>query len=89
MHRPVKDTTLGYVVSYPELMKTATNLTAITHLLIQTYLIVGVIYVVVNILLSMLAHYLERRLRGGRRSAGMGTAQGEMDKKETAAAIIH
>jgi glutamate transport system permease protein len=66
----LKDTTLGYVVSYPELMKTATNLTAYTHLLIQTYLIVAMLYVLVNVALSQLAHYLERRLRRGRRSAG-------------------
>jgi glutamate transport system permease protein len=41
----LKDTTLGYVVSYPELMKQANNLTVFTHLLIQPYLIVAVIYV--------------------------------------------
>lgn len=67
----LKDTTLGYVVSYPELMRTATNLTAYTHLLIQTYLIVAMLYVIVNVLLSQLAHYLERRLRRGRRGGGV------------------
>jgi glutamate transport system permease protein len=59
----VKDSTLGYVVSYPELMKQGNNLTVITHFLIQTYLIVAVVYVVVNFGLSQLAHLLERRLR--------------------------
>ena len=34
----LKDSTLGYVVSYPELMKQAQNLTVYTHLLVQTYL---------------------------------------------------
>ena len=58
----LKDSTLGYVVSYPELMKQAQNLTVYTHLLVQTYLIVAAIYVVVNLLLSRFAVWLERRL---------------------------
>jgi glutamate transport system permease protein len=58
----LKDSTLGYVVSYPELMKQGNNLTVYTHLLIQTYLIVAAIYVVVNVALSRLAVWLERRL---------------------------
>jgi glutamate transport system permease protein len=64
----LKDTTLGYVVSYPELMKQGTNLTVFTHLLIQTYLIIAVVYVVINFALSQLAHALDRRL-GRRRVA--------------------
>ena len=50
------------MVSYPELMKQATNLTSYTHLLVQTYLIVALSYVVVNLLLSHFARWLERRL---------------------------
>ncbi len=71
----LKDTTLGYVVSYPELMKTATNLTAFTHLLIQTYLIITVLYVLVNVLLSQLAHHLERRMRTAPRGGGQAAEQ--------------
>jgi glutamate transport system permease protein len=68
----LKDSTLGYVVSYPELMKQGNNLTVYTHLLVQTYLIVALIYVVANLALSRLATYLERRLgtRVRRRAAG-------------------
>jgi glutamate transport system permease protein len=68
----LKDSTLGYVVSYPELMKQGNNLTVYTHLLVQTYLIVALIYVVANIALSRLATYLERRLgtRVRRRASG-------------------
>jgi len=64
----LKDSTLGYVVSYPELMKQAQNLTVYTHLLVQTYLIVAGIYVVVNLLLSRFAVWLERRV-GSRTSS--------------------
>jgi glutamate transport system permease protein len=59
----LKDSTLGYVVSYPELMKQANNLSIYTHLLIQTYLIVAVLYVVLNFALSSLANAVERRTR--------------------------
>ncbi|WP_334171093.1 amino acid ABC transporter permease [Sinomonas sp.] len=58
----LKDTTLGYAVSYPELMKTANNLTAYTNHLIQTYLVIAAVYVVTNILISHFARYLERRI---------------------------
>ena len=45
----LKDSTLGYVVSYPELMKQAQNLTVYTHLLVQTYLIVAAVYVALTV----------------------------------------
>ncbi len=67
----LKDSTLGYVVSYPELMKQGNNLTVYTHLLVQTYLIVAVIYVVVNVALSRLASWLESRT--GERARGRTT----------------
>lgn len=81
----LKDTTLGYVVSYPELMKTAQSLTAYLHLLIQTYLIVALIYVVVNASLSQLAHFLERRLRQGRRS---GRSASRVDDAQERVSIV-
>jgi glutamate transport system permease protein len=70
----LKDSTLGYVVSYPELMKQGDNLTVYTHLLVQTYLIVALIYVIVSFALSQLAVWLERRMstRVRRNVAGSG-----------------
>ncbi|MDT7772106.1 MAG: glutamate transport system permease protein, partial [Pseudonocardiales bacterium] len=70
----LKDSTLGYVVSYPELMKQGNNLTVYTHLLVQTYLIVALIYVVVNFALSRLAVLVERSVgtRVRRNVAGSG-----------------
>jgi glutamate transport system permease protein len=62
----LKDSTLGYVVSYPELMRQGQSLTVYTHLLVQTYLIVAVIYVVINFGLSQLANLIDRRLQRGR-----------------------
>ncbi len=71
----LKDSTLGYVVSYPELMKQANNLANYTNLLVQTYLIVAAIYVVVNLLLSRFAVWLERRL--GSRTSSRAAAEPE------------
>jgi glutamate transport system permease protein len=69
----LKDTTLGYVVSYPELMKQGNNLTVYTHLLIQTFLIIAVVYVLINFALSQLAHALDRRLARRRVAGGEPT----------------
>ena len=66
----LKDSTLGYVVSYPELMKQGNNLTVYTHLLVQTYVVIAVVYVLINFGLSQLASALERRMRRARKSAG-------------------
>jgi glutamate transport system permease protein len=72
----LKDTTLGYVVSYPELMKQGNNLTVYTHLLIQTFLIIAVVYVLINFALSQLAHALDRRLARRRVTGGDAGAAG-------------
>ena len=59
----LKDSTLGYVVSYPELMKQANNLANNTKLLLQAFVVVSAIYIVINFALTRLATWLERRLR--------------------------
>jgi glutamate transport system permease protein len=65
----LKDTSLGYIVSYNELLFSGQVLASYTHHLIQTYIIVAVIYLVVNGSLSKVARTLEARERstlGGR-----------------------
>ena len=57
----LKDTTLGYVVSYPELLNQGKALSSYTHDFVQSYLVVTAIYVVINAALSQLAHAIERR----------------------------
>jgi glutamate transport system permease protein len=59
----LKDSTLGYVVSYPELMKQANNLANNTKLLLQAFVVVSAIYVVINFGLTRLATWLEQRIR--------------------------
>ena len=53
---------MGYAASFPELLRTANVLTARTHTLIQVYIVISLIYVIINLLLSYLARVLERRL---------------------------
>lgn len=57
----VKETTLGYVVSYAELLQSGKVLGEYTHTLVQTYLVVAMVYVLVNLSLSKLARSLEHR----------------------------
>ena len=68
----LKDSTLGYVVSYPELMKQANTLANNTKLLLQSFVIVSLIYIAINFALTRLATWLEQRLRErpGSRAAG-------------------
>ncbi|HEX7302970.1 amino acid ABC transporter permease [Lentzea sp.] len=55
----LKDTSLGYVVSYTELLFNGRVLASYNGLLIQTFLVVAFVYLVVNLGLSRLAHRLE------------------------------
>jgi glutamate transport system permease protein len=71
----LKDSTLGYAASFPELLRTANVLTARTHTLIQVYIVISLIYVVINLLLSYLARVLERRLNRTRVSSAGGGQQ--------------
>lgn len=70
----LKDSTLGYVVSYPELMQQGRVLTAFTRNMIQTYLVVAVVFVLVNYALTQAADHLQERMT--RRTAASGAALG-------------
>jgi glutamate transport system permease protein len=68
----VKDTALGGIlVGYVELRRAANTSASSYGNLLPTYIVVAVIYIVINLLLSSLSHYLERKLRtrrgGGKR----------------------
>lgn len=67
----LKDTTLGYVVSYGELQNSAKVLVATSGNLIQTYLVVTVIYIVINVIISKSAERIDRYLQ--QRRAGSGS----------------
>lgn len=76
----VKDTAFGYVVSYPELLQSGRVLIANTGDLVQTYIVVTVVYILVNMLISFGARALDKRMarRGGRRSITFGARGGRL-----------
>ena len=57
----VKDTSFGYVVTYPELMVNAKVLIANFSSLIPVYLVIALIYILVNLAISRFANWLSRR----------------------------
>lgn len=77
----LKDTTLGYVVSYPELLKQGQTLGEYTATLVQTFLVVAAVFVLANGALSQLAGLVERR-QGRVRSGGRAAAAPEPERGE-------
>jgi glutamate transport system permease protein len=68
--RLLKDSTLGYVVSYLELLYAGEVLGQYNHTVLQTYLVVAVVYVIVNNILAGVASWLDRRLSRAPSAAG-------------------
>lgn len=59
--RLLKDSTLGYVVSYIELLHQSQVLGEYYHTVLPTYLVAAAVYVLINVTLSRIADWLERR----------------------------
>ncbi len=57
----VKDTALAYVVSYPDLMQNAQVLRTNYDAMVSTFLVVGLIYIVINYLINRVSVYVSRR----------------------------
>lgn len=66
--RLLKDSTLGYVVSYLELLYSARVLGEFNHTVIQSFIVVAGVFVIANLTLAALAGLVERRISGGPRS---------------------
>ncbi|MFI5753045.1 amino acid ABC transporter permease [Streptomyces sp. NPDC051644] len=62
--RLLKDSTLGYVVSFLELLNAARVLGELNHSIIQSFLVVAFVFIVVNVALATAAGRLERRTSG-------------------------
>ncbi len=69
----LKDTSLGYVLGFFELLQAGSVLSSFNHLLIQDYLVIALIYLVTNGLLSFLAFRLRKWV--DRRGIGTVSAQ--------------
>ncbi|SFT65505.1 amino acid ABC transporter membrane protein 2, PAAT family [Geodermatophilus amargosae] len=73
----LKDSSLGFIVAYPELLRTARSLVETLNFqfgpiyTFQLYVAAGVIYIVVNVLLSWLARVIERRTQRSAKAAAV------------------
>ena len=83
----LKNTSLGYVVSYYELLFSGKILANYTHVLIQTYLVVAVIYLVVNGSLSKWARVLQARVDARRSGTDRRRTRGRATHTPTAPVV--
>jgi glutamate transport system permease protein len=58
----LKGTVLGYVISYEELLYNARIIGEFTGFILQSYLVISLVYLILNIILSRVAFWLEERI---------------------------
>jgi glutamate transport system permease protein len=71
----LKDSALGFLILYPELVRSGQTLASLEGNLIPTFIVIAAIFIIINYLLTRLAHYLERRLQARRRGPKIPEAQ--------------
>lgn len=64
----LKDSSLGYVLPYMELLRRGEITGQYSHSVLQSYVVVAIVYIAVNASLSYVARRLERRQRGQARA---------------------
>ncbi len=62
----LKDTSILSVIGFPELTNQGKNIAAINFKILETWAVVGLMYMIVIVTLSKVAKYIERRLKVGR-----------------------
>jgi glutamate transport system permease protein len=81
----VKDTALGGVMlGFTELLNTRSTLAANYANVIPSFIVVAVIFIVLNFVLTSFASWLEARLRRSKRSTGAVVGAGEVDELNAA-----
>jgi glutamate transport system permease protein len=63
----LKDSALGFLILYPELIRSGQTLASLKGNLIPTFIVIAAVFIAINYLLTLLARYLERRLQASRR----------------------
>ncbi len=58
----LKDTSLGFLISYEEVLNVGKQLVGVLDNPLQMYAVIGVLFILVNYALSKLAHYVQHRL---------------------------
>lgn len=70
----LKDTSLGFIISYEETLNIGKQIIGVLDNPIQVYAVIGAIFIAVNYSLSKLAQYVQRRLAQGRRATAAPVA---------------
>jgi glutamate transport system permease protein len=73
----LKDTSLGLIVTYTELLRQGKLIAQFVDNQLMTYLLIAVIYISMNSVVSALATWLERRMAVRGRSAAAEVAEVE------------
>ena len=76
----LKDTSLGFVIGFSELLRTGQQLVQVLNNPLQMYLAVALVYIVINACLTALAGWLERRQRRVDGPAGPAPVTVEMEQ---------
>ncbi len=82
----LKDTALGYIITYEELLRKAEQIGNYKSNLLPALIVVGAIFVILNYLLSVLALRVEALTRRRGRSAGGPIAPDQIDQTAVATA---
>ncbi|QOV35108.1 amino acid ABC transporter permease [Streptomyces ferrugineus] len=82
----VKDTALGGVmIGFTELLNSRSTLAAAYANVVPSFIVVAVIYIVLNFILTSFASWLEKRLRRSKRSTGAVLSAEDMEELNPAA----
>jgi glutamate transport system permease protein len=81
----LKDSALGFLILYPELVRSGQTLASLKGNLIPTFIVIAAIFIMINYLLTLLARYLERRLQASRRGPKAPVAEPMLDPDMAAA----
>ena len=71
----LKDTSLGFIITYEEILRVAGQTIQFLGNGIQTYIVIGAIYIAINYTLSKVAEYTQRRLARGRKAPKVAAPQ--------------
>jgi glutamate transport system permease protein len=83
----LKDTALGYIITYEELLRKAEQIGNYTSNLLPALIFVGALFVLINYFLGLAANKVEQRTRRRGRSAAGPIAPDQIDQATTAAAV--
>lgn len=67
----LKDTSLGFIISYEETLNIGKQIIGVLGNPIQVYVVIAVLFIAVNYSLSKLAQFVQHRLSRGRKTAGL------------------